>query len=925
MTILELSPTRRAFRDAKADRTALYGRAFARIIRSSTVMSLPPGSRVGIYQVVEMIGVGGMGEVYRATDSRLDRPVAIKTLPEEFSADPERLARFEREAKVLAQLNHPHIASIYGIEPGPPVALAMEMADGETLAHRLQSGTLETSDALLIAKQIAEGLEHAHAKGIIHRDLKPANIKIGPAGGDPHVKILDFGLAKAMSTEASASAISAVSSPTITSPANLTRAGIVLGTAAYMSPEQARGRFVDQRADIWAFGCVLFELLSGRRPFEGDEVADVLARVIQSEPEWPALPSSTPAHVRTLLKRCLQKDPHRRLHSIADVRIELEEGESGANAPAPVPSPTRSWLPALGGIAVGAAITAGGLALMQAPEPTAPTADVIRITVTPPEGWTFVRNPNNNRLNFALSPDGEKLVAVLAGRDATRKLFVRRLNDTAFRELPGTETAQFVFWAPDSERIGYGSRTGLRVVDLNGTGSQALTTQPTFGTSAWGNDLIVSQTVQGSPLMLWRPNSNEATPLGTLPEAVQVRVGPRWLPDGKRVLFLDVLGNGTWHLRASDLSGNTVDVRQVESSGAGSTGLDVQSGHLLLCVTEPSGRTVLTAQPFDADALRLHGTPVVLATDINCAFSSSTNGRLAMGENRVSGARLVWLNDQGAEGAALGSAVAGVTNFDLSHDEKFVVAQHPESLVLHDIARGASSPLAIRGTDPIFSPDDREFAFSLPAGEDAGIYAVPIFGGERRLLFSAKTPTYVEDWSMDGRYLSAVSQGQGMVIPLRAGDLPIQLQAIGTNVTMDELQFSPDSRWLTYSENRPGTSEVFMTTTPPGGQRWQLSVGGGSNPRWSADGRSVHYLSMSGALMRVDLAFKPGADPQISTPLKIFDAGIQSLPTLDQFSVTRSGQYLVKREMPTADTSRETVQIIVNWPSLMRTSQTAPH
>ena len=888
-------------------------------------MSLPPGSRVGIYEVVELIGVGGMGEVYRARDSRLDRAVAIKTLPDEFAANPDRLARFEREAKVLAQLNHPHIASIYGLEPGSPVALAMEMAEGETLSHRIQSGPLPIEDTIVIARQIAEALEHAHAKTIVHRDLKPANIKIGPRDSDPHVKVLDFGLAKAMAADAGTSAAHPLSSPTITSPANLTRAGVVLGTASYMAPEQARGRFVDHRADIWAFGCVVFEMLTGRRAFEGDDVADVLARVLQTEPEWALLPPSTPAHVRTLLRRCLRKDPHQRLHSIADARIELEELQSGTAAAVESIARRSTWLPALAGLAIGAAAASAIFVWLNSAPAPAP-APVLRFTMSAPLGLRLSRSPSNGRLLIALSPDGEKLAAVMSGKDAVRRIFVRRFQDTTFRETLGTEGATGLFWAPDSSRLAFQVGANLRQVDLSGGGSREMATVPGLLAGAWSRlDTIAASTVRG-PILTWPASGTSPVPTGALPDGVVTRVLPRWLPDGTGFLFVDVMSNSSSVLRLQKMSSETLDVRPIQSSGAGSVSFDYQQGQLLLATTEPSGRTVLTAQPIDAATWGQKGDPVTLAADLNVAFTASNTGTLAYGDNRVSRERFVWLDERGRVTSEAVGFRERPSNFDLSHDEEFLVIQLGISLVLHDIARGVTSPLAPVGSDPIWSPDDREVAFALQSRTDGGIYAMPAFGGERRPLFLAERPVYPEDWSLDGQLLAAVYRsGDAVLIPLSGKGQPIELSAGTDGATIDEPRFSPDAKWLAFGVVRSSGNEVFLTGLPPTGERWQLSVGGGAQPRWQHDGRALYFVSPSGTLMKVDVTLAPGTRPRISAPRAVLETGLQVQPTMDQYSLSRDRKrILVRRFDEDADSRLDDIHVIVNWPALLKTGTTPP-
>ena len=572
-------------------------------------MSLPPGSKVGIYEVIELIGVGGMGEVYRARDSRLNRDVALKVLPEIFARDAERMARFEREAQVLASLNHPNIAALYGLEESHGVrALVMELVEGPTLAQRLESGPLAMEDALPIAKQIAEALEYAHERGIVHRDLKPANVKLTRDGA---AKVLDFGLAKAIYRCGRQFA-----ERRLVANQYLTGQPDACGSdprhGCLHGPGTSARAHADHRADIWAFGHVLYEMLTGRRAFEGDDVADVMARVIQSEPDWTLLPAATPQALRTLLRRCLKKDAHQRLHSIADARIELEDIASGTTAtePRPATAVTRGpWVPALAGLVVGALVGVVGVG-WNSGTPPAPRAAVIRFSLSAPDGWVLARAPGTNRLVFELSPDGEKIAAVLSGPNASRRVFVRRLDETSFRELPVTDLAGSVFWAPNSERLGFSTPNGVRQTNLDGGGARLMTTAPsTFANMAWGpSDIVVAAGGVRSPLLGWPASGGQPARLGELPDGVVQRFLPRLLPDGKRVVFADGHGDGRITLRAQDLSGqNTMDVASFQTFGQGSSTFDYQSGHLLMCLTEASGRTILTAQPADPATLQVSG------------------------------------------------------------------------------------------------------------------------------------------------------------------------------------------------------------------------------------------------------------------------------------------------------------------------------
>ncbi len=446
-------------------------------------MPLATGSRLGPYEILALVGSGGMGEVYRARDAKLGRDVALKVLPEAFARDAERMARFQREAKVLASLNHPNIASIYGLEDSSTThALVMELVEGPTLADRIKSGPIPISEALPIAKQMCEALEYAHERGIVHRDLKPANVKVT---GDDAVKVLDFGLAKAL--EGDASSIDIANSPTVSRMA--TQAGVLLGTAAYMSPEQAKGKAVDRRADIWAFGCVLYEMLTGKMAFGGESVTDTLAAVIRAEPDWSRLPVGTPIRVRVLLQRCLQKDPKQRLRDIGDARISLDEVLSGtpeASLPGAAGIFAPLWRHALPSVVavLAIALVVLGWAYQRALHAPA-SAQLLRYQIFPPEKASF-------GTALALSPDGRHLAFTATGQDGRTRLWVRDLDTLASRPLPGTENATDPFWSPDSRFLGFPTGNELERIDISGGAPQTICYLPglSYG-GAWNQDGVI--------------------------------------------------------------------------------------------------------------------------------------------------------------------------------------------------------------------------------------------------------------------------------------------------------------------------------------------------------------------------------------------------------------------------------------------------
>ena len=865
-----------------------------------------------------------MGEVYRARDARLERDVAIKIVPDAFANDAERLARFEREAKTLASLNHPHIAHVYGFEQsGTTRALVMELVEGEDLSARIRRGPLPLDEALPIARQIADALESAHEAGIVHRDLKPANVKVR---ADGTVKVLDFGLAKVFEPGSGirepGSAPDLSHSPTITSPA-MTMRGVILGTAAYMSPEQAKGRFVDKRADIWAFGCVLYEMLTGKRAFDGEDVSDTLASVLRAEPDWFALTSrSTPA-ITTVVRRCLARDPRQRTRDVGDVRLQLEEAQSATPQEVAVDATSRRrWPPAaVAGIAAVAALAVAAPAVWR----SRPAADppMLRFGVAIPDGYRIHRLGTANRLSFSLSPDGRRLAAVLTSARSGRRVFMRRLDEAEFREVPGTDGAFAVTWAPDSNRFAVVSASGIKFTSLSGGSSLAPIVLPAYGPTVWAeDDRLIAFGGPGQDVRRWR--AGEQPSPGTVAPGVTAVMPADVLPNGglllartnpppqSNVTLIAQTARGS-----SDLM--TLDVR----AAAGVSAL-YRSGYLLIARVERAGRGALTAQPFDPATATLSGQPIGLMSGLNQAISASETGILAFAQVQESTQEVVWLDERGN----LISRVLGntsVENLDLSPDDRMVVMQDAGALRLHDLQRGVTTTLAPAGADPVWSGDGRQVAFVINTPEDRGVHVMPANGGASRRVYASKTPIFIDGWSLDGKWIAAHTnrvggtdqKGEGFLIPLTPGVQPVVFSDTTDERAVDETRFAPDGRWLAFGLTNVDTGEVFLMPVPPTGERWQVSVAGGAQPRWSGDGRSLFYLALDGTLMRVDVDPSAGPAPKISAPRPVLQTGVDVALNIDQFAVSRDGKRFLLRR-PEIATDREEIQLIVNWPELLK-------
>jgi Tol biopolymer transport system component len=829
------------------------------------------GASLGGYKVSAKLGEGGMGEVWRATDGKLGRDVALKVLPAAVASDPERLARFEREARVLASLNHPSIATLFGLETlGGRQVLVMELVEGEDLSERIARGPLPASEAVAIALQIAQALEAAHEKGIVHRDLKPANVKLRPDGT---VKVLDFGLAKAWEEESAQNSLSF--SPTITR--HDTKAGVILGTAAYMAPEQAAGLATDRRADVWSFGVVLWEMLTGRKLFEGETVSHVLASVLKDTPDLAALPKDLPPVLSGLVSSCLRKKPARRLQSIGDARVTLEDWvaqpESFAPAAAPAPAATasraglRAVLPWAAAALVAGLAAGGGVAFLYG---RAPEAGFVKAFVPTPEDSTFHLNPESPG-PVAVSPDGRRLAFSAQGADGKVRLFVRNVDSVSAHPLPGTENAGYPFWSPDSRWLGFFVRPDriLRKIDVTGGPPVTLCAAPNGKGASWSpTGTIVFAPDASGPLHRVPAAGGTSQPLTTV-DAVNHNSHrhPRFLPDGKRFLFH---ARGVAPDRSAILVGALDDEGTREIVRATSQA-EYASGQLLF-VRE----RVLVAQPFDASKAALSGEAVPLAEDLLVVsgaalgvFSASVNGTLAYLTGKAEVATtLEWRDREGKLLATLGEP-AVQRAAQLSPDGRLVAAQVADlsigthDLWIYEVERGLRTRFTFDpGEDvfPTWSPDGRTLYFSSNAKGTPAVYRKAVEGaGEVELVHASEDALAPTSVSPDGRLLlvnsssaTAASRTDVVVLPVDPAGAPTPFRA--TEFSEAVGAFSPDGRWAAYSSNESGEYEIYVTPFPGPGRRWQVSPRGGVYPAWRRDGRELVWTQMDGMLAAAEVS-----------------------------------------------------------------------
>ena len=864
------------------------------------------GRQLGPYTILAPLGAGGMGEVYRARDSKLGRDVAIKILPSHFTSDPERRARFAREARLLATLNHPNIGAIYGLEESDGVtALVLELVEGPTLADRLTRGPLTVAEALAIARQIAEALDAAHEKGIVHRDLKPANIVLqsasnaaGVPSGETRARVLDFGLAKALMVPGNGPA-----TPTEDQSSEGTVVGRVLGTPAYMSPEQTRGEAVDKRTDIWAFGCVLFEMLSGQLPFQASTVTDTLARILERDPDWSALPTETPSSIRMLLERCLRKDPRKRLHDIADALIEIDDcstRDRGETDKGPVTwaQAVRAWLPWL----LAAAIAATGWIALgtRAAAPLSPP-QLVEFPLSAPENSLFGQG-------IAISPDGLHIAFIATSRIGS-SLWVRSMDTFEPREIPDTKGARSPFWSPDSRTIGYFQDTNLKTVPVNGgspfTVCAAGPPQSNHSTSGgtWSGDgIIVFGPLQDGALHSISAKGGAPTPV-TIPNGTAL--GDRWpwfLDDGQHFLYL--AGDTAFELRVGSLKSAPSETIGPFESHAG-----YGAGHLFFV---RGGN--LMAQRFDPDRRKLLGDPIDLGRRTGIEphnqrgmFDVSAAGPLVYRTAARTKSQLTWIDRAGFPRGTVGD-IGVYFNLDLSPDERRLAV----SRMTEEDARSKfdiwtielSTGHATRVTDdypawqfdPTWSPDGQRLAFNekpIPTAKGPwGLSILASNGGGKTESLVPSEPGHGSvngpDWSANDIivYFSGGSSGNDLWTIAMSGDRKPRL-FLDTKYREMNGTLSQDGRWIAHQSNSTGRDEVYVRPFPAREPVQRISREGGMYPAWRRDGRELFFLAPDGTMMVG--SFDPRTGLVKSAPQKLFATPLR-FGNNRPYAVTADGQ-----------------------------------
>jgi Tol biopolymer transport system component len=877
-------------------------------------MALTPGTKVGTYQVLTLLGIGGMGEVYRATDSRLGRDVAIKILPAALAQDADRLARFEREAKTLAALNHPNIAHIHGLEESASVrALVMELVEGEDLSALIARGPIPLADALPIARQIAAALEAAHEQGIVHRDLKPANVKVR---ADGTVKVLDFGLAKATDPRGASGSIDPAMSPTLT--AHMTQLGVILGTAAYMAPEQARGKAVDKRADIWAFGAVVFEMLTGARAFPGDDVTDTLAAVVRAEPNWALLPAGVPPTLVTYLRRALEKDPKQRVPDASTMRLALDGAFDvpPAGTPAPVaahrgPRPAIVWV--LAGLAALSFVVAV-VALWTRPAAIRPPE--VRLAIALPPGAELTSYP-------AITRDGRTVAYVAQQGAADPQLYLRDLDAFDSRIVAGSSGAREPFFSPDGKWVAFFANGQLQKAEVAGGAPirMAEASYPFGGT--WTTDDAIVYAASLSSGLLQIPASGGAPRQISRPDGAAngyAHVFPQALPGGRALLF-SMWGRDRGTVILSRESGKWDMLLPVTTFASALYDPSAGAPGRLLIVDDAAG---VRAAPFDPDhpARTSAGGSVLdnvyyqMETEAGAWLAVSENGTAVFAAGNPAKTSLVWVSRDGAI-SPLGRKQDVYREVNLSPDGTKAAVRQGLNLWAVDLASGTSSPLTL-GNDsnilPVWSRDGRRVVFASNRGGDWDIYSQPADGSRpAEVLLKRPSEQFPYGFAPDGTLLyTEISPTTGRDLwTLSPEGKPSPFRV--TRFNEFAAQFSPEPggpHWIAYASDESGQPEIYVESYPGGARRIPVSSGGGARPIWSPDGRELYFLTRD-ALVVVTL--QPNGT--FGAPRKVIDtADFQRDDRFQSYSVAPDGKRILMIHRDEGSAPRQ-LNVIVNWSS----------
>jgi serine/threonine protein kinase len=895
-------------------------------------LALAPGTRLGVYEVTAPIGEGGMGHVYRGTDTTLGRQVAIKILPDAFASDPERLARFEREAKTLASLNHPHIAAIYGFEKsGGMHALVMELVEGDDLSQRIARGALPIDEALPIAKQIAEALEAAHQQGVIHRDLKPANIKVRPDGT---VKVLDFGLAKAMEP-ASGSSASMSLSPTITTPA-MTQVGMILGTAAYMAPEQARGKTVDTRADIWAFGCVLYEMLTGKRAFDGEDIVDVLGAVAHLDPDWTAIPGATPPVVHRLVRRCLEKDRKRRMADISTAVFLIEElrEELPVDPARRLVASRPLWMRTLLALVAAGVVAAIAGAVAWAIKPSALPL-VTRSRFVLPDGQQFTTDSQA----VAISLDGTQIVYV-----ANQRLFLRSLSELEARPIQGTDNPGIIFngvsspvFSPDGRSIAYWDQGTIKRIAIGGGTAVTLCQSDGLWGMSWSADEIV---YGAGPRGIMRVSANGGMPEQIVRvESTELAASPQMLPGNRAVLF--TLAAGATRGAGTEQWDTARIVVQTLGSGerktvveSGSHARYLSTGHIVYVVGG-----VLFAAPFDERRLQVSGRAVPVVDGIRRGVFGSTSAHYS-----VSGSgSLVFVPGPAPASVALREIVrmnrkGGVEQVPLppnvysslrvspdGRELAFGTDDGKEAIVwIYDLSRtSAPRRLTFGGGNrfPIWSGDGQRVVFQSDREGDPGLYwqRADGTGTAERLTTPDKGTAHIpESWSArdQGFSFSAVAGPSVSLWTFSMSEKKAMPFGDVRSTAPFNSEFSPDARWLAYTLRTGNLANVYVEPSPATGAKYQITTGNGHHPVWLPDGNGLSYRVSGNQQVVVSINTKTSFS--IGNPVPVIAGGLPTVLSIGSrsYDITPDGAaFLTVTTASGSQRSSETreIQIVLNW------------